>query len=180
MKYMYLEDACHLLSVRALWLKCRMSWLRGSGWPSASASSSSFSTTMGVFCMESHASYTSLAISSTHLHTLLFYDTIISLWHARWQTHSMLSKTTYLPQDVLHTATKAHFTDQTCLLKSLMLFFWLFSNACLSKTMHWLCTVFICVLAGYSGKTKRVPHKSHMQLVILSLSRDGTLKCSSA
>lgn len=47
----------HLLSVRALWLKWRMSWWRGSGWTSATSSSSSSTTIMGVFCRKSHRSY---------------------------------------------------------------------------------------------------------------------------
>lgn len=40
----------HLLSVRALWLKWRMSWCRGSGWISATSSSSSSTIFIGVFC----------------------------------------------------------------------------------------------------------------------------------
>lgn len=40
----------HLLSVRALWLKWSISWWRGSGWISATSSSSSSTIFMGVFC----------------------------------------------------------------------------------------------------------------------------------
>lgn len=47
----------HLLSVRALWLKWRMSWWRGSGWTSACSSSSSSTTVIWLFCRKSHWSY---------------------------------------------------------------------------------------------------------------------------
>lgn len=55
----------HLLSVKALWLKWRMSWWRGSGWISATSSSSSSTIFMGVFCRSPQAeTVTSAQISS--------------------------------------------------------------------------------------------------------------------
>lgn len=57
----WLISLSHLLSVRALWLKWRMSWWRGSGWISATSSSSSSTIFMGVFCRSSQVQTVSSA-----------------------------------------------------------------------------------------------------------------------
>ena len=66
----------HLLSVRALWLKWRMSWWRGSGWISATSSSSSSTIFMGVFCRSPQVWTVSSAQVSCHHSSPLSWNII--------------------------------------------------------------------------------------------------------